>query len=169
MSKKKATIRRGFTIIEVMLAAALAIIVILGIGVVLVDSQRGWNRMYDRIYADVVSDSFVARKMFDSIVRKASREQILIDDAGGWVEVYYYAGSGSTDLDRYARFFLVDDQLHVEHGKVEPRETLNVYTVCENVSSCVFKASGRSIQMILTLDNGSQTASVVTSAVMHNQ
>ncbi len=173
MSKKKSINRRAFTLIELMVATVLAIIVVSGIGFILADSQRGWNRMYERIYSDVVTDSYVARKRFDSVVRKASGEKFFLDDYGNWVEVYYYADANSTALDRYARFiYQGDGSLYLENGTVDVasvKATSSVETVCGNVTSCVFAASGRSVQMILTLDNGSQSASVVTSCVMHNE
>ncbi len=170
MSKKELTVQPGFTIVELMITVMLAAIVMFGVGAMVVDSQRGWHRMYNRIYSDVATDSYVARKTFDSVTRKASSETLLLDAAGNWLEVYYYADANSAVVDRYARFSYDGiDQLNIEYGIVEPRETLTIRTVCENVSSCVFKAAGCSAQMILTLDNGSQTATVVSSAIMHNQ
>ena len=169
MLKKKLTVRRGFTLIELVITVVVSTIVIIGIGVVLADSQRGWNKMYNRVYSDVVTDGYVARKMFDAVIRKASREKLLVDDAGNWIEVYYYADGSSTIIDRYARFYETEGQLNIEYGKLDPRETLTTQTVCENVSDCVFKGTGCSAQMMLTLDNGLQTATVTSSAVMHNQ
>lgn len=170
MLKKKLTFQRGFTIIELVIAVMVACIVMLSIAVVVVDSQRGWHKMYERIYSDVVTDGYIARKTFDRVIRKASSEKFLLDDAGNWIEIYYYADGNSTALDRYARFYNDGNgQLNVEYGGLEPRETLSIHTVCGNVSSCVFKGAGRSAQMILTLDNGSQTATVISSSVMHNQ
>jgi len=172
MNGKKLTTRPAFTIIELMIATVLAIIVLLGISIMLADSQRGWNRMYSRIYSDVVTDSYVARKAFDAVIRKASKEKYLLDDAGNWIEVYYYADANSTVVDRYARFFCdgePDGTLNVERGRLNPRQTLTISTICGNVSSCDFKATGASVQIVLTLDNGSQTATVTSSAVMHNQ
>ena len=90
MRKNKLRVQRGFTIIELVIAAAIGLIVTLGIAVILVDSQRGWQRMYNRIYSDVATDSYVARKTFDSVIRKASSETFLLDAAGSWIEVYYY-------------------------------------------------------------------------------
>jgi len=172
MPKKKLTYQGGFTLIELMAVTILAVIVVSGIGAILADSQRGWHRMYNSIYSDVVTDSYIARKTFDAVIRKASKEKRLLDDAGNWIEVYYYADENSTAVDRYARFFCdgePNDILNVEYGKLNPRETLTIETICGNVSSCVFKTAGSSAQMILTLDNGSQTATVTSSAVMHNQ
>lgn len=169
MSKKKLKSRCGFTLIELMIGTVLVLIVVSAIGAVLVDSQRGWHAMYNRIYSDVVTDSYAARRAFDSVVRRASREKFLIDVNGSWLEVYYYASASSTVLDRYARFSVNGADLNIEYGTLDPKQTLNTETICSNVSTCVFRTAGRSAQMILVLDNGSQTASVTTSAVMHNQ
>jgi hypothetical protein len=168
MIHKKSTTARGFTLIELITATAIMIFVILAIGMALVDGQRGWNQMYDRMYSDVVSDGYVARRKFDAVLRKASREKFLIDPAGGWVEVYYYATDASTVLDRYARFYTSGGKLNIEYGQLNPKSTLSNKTVCDNVSSCTFNQLGRSIQMILKLDNGKQTNTVITSAITNN-
>jgi hypothetical protein len=102
-------------------------------------------------------------------MRKASREKYFLDDGGSWIEIYYYADDDSSVLDRYARFFENNGELNIEYGRLEPRETLDIQTICSNVSRCTFKAAGQSAQMTLTLDDGSQTITVVSSAVMHNK
>jgi hypothetical protein len=168
MIHKKLTTARGFTLIELITATAIMIFVILAIGMALVDGQRGWNQMYDLMYSDVVTDGYVARRKFDAVLRKASREKFLIDPAGSWVEVYYYAADTSTVLDRYARFYTSGGKLNIEYGQLDPKSTLSNKTVCENVSSCMFNQLGRSIQMVLKLDNGKQTNTVITSAITNN-
>ncbi len=168
MIKKRLTASRGFTLIELMIAMAITLIVVLAIGIALVDGQRGWSIQYDRIYSDVVTDGYVARRKFDAVMRTASRDTFLLDGAGGWVEVYYYADDTSTVVDRYARFYVANGNLNVEYGLYPDKETLSVKTVCGNVSGCTFKQLGRSIQMILKLDNGTQTNTVISSAVTHN-
>jgi hypothetical protein len=102
-------------------------------------------------------------------MRSASRGQFLVDGDGAWIEVYSYASPSSTVVDRYSRFYVSDGDLNLEYGQVDPRATLGVNTVCGNVSACTFKQAGTSVQMILTLDNGTQTNAVVSSAVIHNQ
>ncbi len=164
----RSTSSRGFTLIELIIAMAIMLIVVLAVGIALVDGQRGWNIQYDRIYSDVVTDGYAARRKFDAVMRTASRERFLLDDAGGWVEVYYYADDTSTVVDRYARFYTANGNLNVEYGQLDPKETLSVETVCGNVSGCTFEQLGRSIQMILTLDNGTQTNTVISSAVANN-
>jgi len=101
-------------------------------------------------------------------MRIASRDKFLLDAAGSWVEVYYYANDDSAVVDRYARFYTANGDLIVEYGQLDPKETLSVETVCGNVSGCSFGQIGRSIQMILKLDNGTQTNTVISSAVTHN-
>jgi prepilin-type N-terminal cleavage/methylation domain-containing protein len=159
----------GFTLVELAVTAAIVSIVALGIGAVIVDSQSSWNVMYERVNSNVVTDGYVARKKFDAVMRKASRDKLVVGDSGSSVEVYYYADDSSTVPDRYARFYTADGDLNLECGQLDPRVTLSVETVCSNVSACTFKQLGRSVQMILTLDNGTQTNTVVSSAEMQNQ
>jgi len=168
MINKRLTSSRGFTLIELLTAIAIMVIVILAIGVALVDGQRGWNYMYNRIHSDVVTDGYVARRKFDAVLRKASRDKFLLDPAGGWVEVYYYANDASTVVDRYARFYVSGGKLNVEYGQLNPKATDSIETVCGNVSSCRFVQLGRSVQMILKLDNGTQKNTLITSAVTNN-
>jgi prepilin-type N-terminal cleavage/methylation domain-containing protein len=168
MLKNRTTNRKGLTLVELMVAAAIGGIVMFGVAIILADGQRGWNAMYNRTYSDVVTDGHIARRTFDRVIRKASSNNITLDDADLWVEVRYYQDANSIVVDRYARFYEADGQLNIEYGRPDPRETLSIQTICGNVSGCVFKAQGASVQMILTLDNGSQTATVVSSAVAHN-
>lgn len=168
MIKNRLTASRGFTLTELIIAIAISVIVVFAISVVIVDSQRGWNITYNKIYSDIVTDGYVARKKFDTVMRKASREKFFLDDAGSWVEVYYYSKDDSDVVDRYALFYAADGDLNVEYGRLNPKATLSVETICSNVSSCIFKQAGWSAQMILTLDNGTQTNKVISSAVTHN-
>jgi len=160
----------GFTLAELMLAAVLAAIVILAVGVVIVEGHRGWQAMYSRISVGVVGDSYVARNAFDSVIRRASMERILVDKDGEWIEVYYPSDPNSPTVDRYARFYCSDaGQLLIEHGQSEPRSKLTTQTICSNVADCTFKRFGRSVQMILTLDQGDKSIVVASSAFAHNQ
>ena len=169
MNKKGQRARKGFTLVELMITTVIMLIVGLAIGVVIVDGQTGWNTMYNRLNSDVVTDGYVARKKFDSVMRSASRGQSLVAADGSCIEVYYYASPYSTVVDRYARFYVSDGDLNLEYGQIEPRSTLRVETICENVASCVFEQAGTSIQMILKLDKETQTNTIVSSAVTHNQ
>jgi hypothetical protein len=169
MSKKRIAIQYGFTIIELIIAMTASMIVMLGVAIVLANSQKSWNQMYTRAFSDVVGDSNVAGIKFKKILRKASQYGFFVDNKGKDIEVYYYNEADSNDVDRYAHFYESDGDLNLETGKLNPRETLEVETICGNVTECLFTAAGRSAQMALTLDNGSRTISTVTCAFLHNQ
>jgi len=162
------TSKRGFTLIELLIAIVISSIVILGIGGVLVDSHRGWQRMYSRTFSDVKEEGKVARLMFDAVIRKASGTNIQLGEDNDWVEVQYYDSAASENLDRYARFSKVDDELQVEYGTLDPKAATSEQTVCANVASCVFMHAGSSVQMILSLDNDSEHTTILTSALPHN-
>lgn len=183
MARNKRAYRRGFTLTELAVAVVIAVIAILALGTVIVDSVRGWQRTYDRVYADVRTDSYVARAAFDQVVRKATSQMYQVDSAGAWLEVYYYSTSAAPVVDCYARLAYSATNprnpsdphgaLLVEYGTYTagssfPKTRLRTDIVCENVASCVFKADGCSAQMLLTLDDDSQNIVVATSAVMHN-
>lgn len=169
MTNKRQVASRGFTIVELIITALIIAIVGFAIGAVVVDAQSTWNNMYDKMNSDVITDGYIARRKFDTVMRKASSQSYLLDSSGDWIEVYYYASDSSTLVDRYARFYVSDDELNFEYGQLSPRKTLDVETVCKNVSDCTFKQAGRSVQMILKLDDKTQTNTVVTSAVTHNK
>jgi prepilin-type N-terminal cleavage/methylation domain-containing protein len=169
MLKNKKRNHPGFTLTELMVASAIAVIVVLGLSISLSDGQRGWNAMYNRVYSDVVTGSHIAARTFDRIVRKSSAKSFQIDSDGKWVEVYYYSDANSASIDRYARFSVTDNNdLSVEYGQRNPKEFLGTVTICGNVSSCSFIQTGRSMQMVLTLKSGLEELTTVTSAVMHN-
>lgn len=173
MKPKMSKTRFGLTLIELVVALAVSTIIILGLGAVLADNQRGWSNMYNRNYSNAAVDKYIAKKGFEAIVRKASSKTVLLDSASHWVEVYYYGSSNSAGVDRYARFYLSGNQLKADYGswntgQSNPRTLIRTLTLCSNVTSCIFKAAGQSVQMMLTVNDGSQTAYVTSSAVMHN-
>ena len=160
--------RGGFTLVEMMVTMAIMAIVGLAIGVVIVDGQTSWNTMYGRANSDVMTQGYAARKKLDAVVRGASRQRFMIANNGSWIEAYTFESDASTEVDRYWRFYESDGDLLAEYGTVEPRATLSVDTICENVSACTFSQNGKAIQMTLTLDDGTQTNTIVSSVFAHN-
>jgi type II secretory pathway pseudopilin PulG len=177
MKSKALKNRYGFTLIELIQALAMSAIVILAIGVLLYDSQRGWNTMYERVYGDVTTEAYAARKAFDAICRKSSVNRYTLGGSNEFLEVYYYQdGSTSSMPDRYARFYEAGSELVVEHGDLQegtytpdPGIESSVLTLATNVTSARFFVSGSCVQMIATLDDGENSAVITTSAVRHNQ
>jgi prepilin-type N-terminal cleavage/methylation domain-containing protein len=169
MSRKRNAAQHGFTLIELIIAITASMIVMLGLGLVLANSQKSWHQLYTRAFSDVVGDSNVAGIKFKAIIRKASQNGFAVDNKGNGIEVYYYNNEDSNDVDRYAHFYELDGDLNLELGKLNPRETLEVQTICSNVTECLFTAAGRTAQMALTLDNSSRKISTVSCAFLHNQ
>jgi len=169
MARKSIATQHGFTLIELMVALTASMIVMLGLSLVLANSQKSWNQLYTRAFSDVVGDSNVSGIKFKAIIRKASQNGFVVDNQGKGIEVYYYNNEDSADVDRYAHFYELDGDLNLEFGKLNPRETLEVQTICGDVTECLFTAAGRSAQMALTLDNGSRKISTVSCAFLHNQ
>lgn len=167
MAEKKQLFKSGFTLVELMISMAVMVIISLAIGAVVVDGQNGWSRMYDNIHSDIFTDSYVVRKKFESLMRRASGEKIYIENQNQSVEVYYYS-DGSATIDRYMSFYKSGENMILEYGLLSPKSALNSDIICGNVSECTFLQIGRSVQLILVLDDGTQTNTVVTSAMAHN-
>jgi len=173
MRLKKVTNKRAFTLIEIMITMALATIVIFSTGALLLESQKGWSVMYNRVYGGVVDGAYVARKTFDAVVRKSSiKGERLGDDE---VEVYYYADPDtSTLLDRYARFYVTgENEFLVDYGELDadgnPQEPTSTVTLAHNVVAASFSVAGACVQMTLKLDDGSESLTVMSSPVRHNE
>jgi len=119
----------------------------------------------------VAIDAYVARKGFDATVRKSSMNREHFD--ANEVEVYYYNDPvSSTYLDRYAKFHKDGTKLLVEHGHLDsngnPSGTPQTITLADNVEAVDFSKNGASVQMVLRLDDGSESLTVMTSATRHN-
>jgi len=164
--------RRGFSLTELGAVLVLAPIVMLSMGLVLADSQRGWNQMYNRVNNGLEINGYVARKAFDATVRKSSVNHESFD--ANEIEVYYHSDPvNSTDLDRYARFYKVGTELRVEHGELDsngnPADIIHTLTLCDDVEGLDFSQNGASIQMVLRLDDGSESHTVMTSAMRQTE
>jgi len=166
--KTQRTYNSGITMVELMLAVVFLGIILLAIGIVIADGHKGWSRMYERTYSDVVTESHTARRTFDRIIRQASKDGIELDSGYSWVKVLYYSDPNLSSPDLYARFYQSGDLLKLDYGNAQTGVVTSSQTLSSNVQSCVFNRRGRSVQMILQLDDGSQTQTVVTSAVAHN-
>ncbi len=103
------------------------------------------------------------------MVRRAINGRSVVAGDGSWVEVSTYASLASTAADRYWRLYVSDGDLIAEYGVIDPRSTISSDTVCEKVSECSFAQFGKAIQMTLTLDDGTQTNTIVSSAIAQNQ
>jgi hypothetical protein len=165
---KSKKIRVGLTLTELMVTIAVSSIVILAVAVALSDGQKAWGHMYGDINSDVAVQSMTACKRFDAVVRAASSNNCTIDPAGNWVEVDSYSSSSASAVDRYAKFAWQGSQLTCEYGSLGPKATISTQILCSNVTACKFVKVGSSIQMVLTLNDNTNSVTVTSSNVMNN-
>ena len=161
---------KAFSMIELMIVVVISAIVLLGIGVYMVDIQRGWCKMLARVHSDVVTDAIIARKAFDGTVRQSARFYAMVPGGNG-IEVNYYndpANNMAPLPDRYATFYVSGDQLLLERGIREPRTELRTEVLANNVTASVFSGEGAAVKMSITLDDGKLKITAACSAVLHN-
>ncbi len=172
--KKIKRMRRGVTLVEMVIAAFMGVIIVFSSGVVLVANQRGWQNTYNHLDGGGVTDGYVAKSAFDAVVRKSSikaREPVAGPD-GEYVTLYYYADIYSTQPDRYAKFYTTDDgELKVAYGELDNDDELepdNVVTLAGNVTYSYFTVESSSVRMVLNIDDGHhETIELRCSAVRH--
>ena len=163
--------KKGFTLIELMITVATLVIVMLGIGVALVDSQKGYNKMYNRVHGEVATDSYTVKKVFDNTIRRASQKRYVLGTSN--FAVFYYSSPTASELDRYANFRAAGETLYVDYGSVDSSGTAlnasSTMTAARHVKGINFDVDGACVKMVLTLDDGREKATVTCSAVRHNQ
>jgi len=165
----------GFTITELVLTIAICSIIVLTVGIVTVDTQRGWRDTYAKVHGGAAADAMMAKAAFDKVVRKASRSIYRFNGFDDITVYYYDHWLSSTKLDRYARFYRSDDdpsQMYVEHGILEndvKGDVLSEVLLASNVDDLEFMAVSGGIQMKLALDDGRETTTVISTALLHNE
>jgi hypothetical protein len=161
---------KAFTMIELMVAIMISTFVMLGIGIYIIDVQRGWGNMFGRIHSDIVNDALIARKTFDGVVRQSARYYALSPDSSRVTVNYYNDIINNTEIfpDRYAEFYTVGNELWVEYGIRTPKTQTRVTKLAENVTGCTFDGEGPAAIMSLQMDNGKQSIDLIHSAILHN-
>jgi len=166
----------GFSLLEMTVTMLISSILMVGVSGVIVGAQKGWNDAYRRVYGQVVTDAYMARRVFDKVVRKASIKKCVVGLSNDDVEVYYYDSPASTHPDRYARFYYDGSNLMLEYGQLEPgtfdyanNNSPTTQTLAQNVTGCYFAQSTICLHMSLTLDDGRHRISAVVSSTRHNK
>lgn len=161
---------KAFTMIELMVVIMIVSFVMFGIGIYMIDIQRGWGNMFSRVHSNVVSDALITRKTFDGIVRQSARYYSLSPDRSSILVNYFDDIVNSTEIiaDRYAEFYMLGDELWVEYGIRQPKTQIRSTKLAENVTSCTFGGEGVALIMSLQLDNGKESLDIVHSAILHN-
>ena len=167
--------RAGLTIVELITASVMGVICLLAVGTVVYDSQKAWNETYTKANSSIMLDSHMASKAFEATVRKATCQQYTLDppdeesSISHWAEVYYFASTTSADTDRYAKLYVENGTFYIEHGVFSPRQVLGTIPICNNVTAFSFSGSGRCVRMQMTLSEGNDSVSFISSAIPQNQ
>jgi prepilin-type N-terminal cleavage/methylation domain-containing protein len=172
--KMKYQKRRGLTLTELMVTILIVAIIVGAIGVMFVDTHRGWLDSYAKIHGGAAADAAMSQVAFDKIIRKSSRSKYQMKGLDE-LTVYYYADwQTSAELDRYARFYRsADDAMEfcVEHGQWDGtnQSQLSKVTLATNVMDLEFKPTSGGIEMKMALNDGRETTTLVTTAILHNE
>jgi hypothetical protein len=174
MNKKN---RYGVTLIELMITVLIAMLVMAGIGVAMVDSIKSFPKMYERTEGNVVNDAYVVRAAFDRICRKASTKLAEIDSGGTFVVVYSYNDANSTSLDRYAQFRANGTSLLVDYGTYTAATKAKTLTSTETIATTLnpdttkrpkFAVDGSGVMMAISLKKDNQEMTITSTAFRHN-
>jgi hypothetical protein len=167
--------RYGVTLIELMITLLIAMLVLAGIGVAMVDSVRAFPKMYERTEGSVVNDAYVAKAAFDRICRRASIKLAEIDSGGTYVVVYFYSVANAMSLDRYAQFRTSGTSLLVDYGTYNAFTKAKTLTSTETLATTLdtskppkFAVDGSGIVMALRLKKVNQEMTVTSTAYRHN-
>ena len=196
MAEKNKHFRSGITLIEVIIAALAASILMIAITGILAASHKNFKTMLKRTSQGVVPDAYAAKRVFDKIVRKSSIKRLdppeVYSSLSTELYVYYYSDptfifEGSIP-DKYAHFYLNGSrQFMLDTGSVTGNfgasppglPSLNQESrliLANNINSVTFTEAIHSIQMVLMLDSetgssdplGTLKMTVTSTAIQHN-
>jgi hypothetical protein len=173
MTERRQHFRSGITLIELLIAAIAATILVVGITGILAAAHQNFKSMLKRTSKGVVPDAYVAQKAFDRFVRKSSIKRYDPSTAdvtpSNYLYVYYYSVPQNLLIenpDSYGHFYLNGTTLMLQTGTVTGNFGRNpaiglpdlsnptaTFVLAENVTSVSFKVFMYSVEMTLVLDN----------------
>ncbi len=161
-------IRKGLTLIELMVTTLAAVVLIVGVSAMLYHGHIGYNRLFRRVNSEVVRNAYETRRTFDRIVRRSSIRRCDLVDGNNTIYVYYFADPQNIsieDPDRYARFYVSGTELRLEQGNVQAgtfelplpvRTATGDMRLAQNLTvpaAGIFSLQGNAVRMALILDN----------------
>jgi hypothetical protein len=172
--------RRGVTLVELMMAMLASSIMFLAITAVLAGSHKQWNQTFDRVNGEVVREAYVTRQTFDRIVRHASAYWCTpMSGVSASLTVHLYTNiqnmATTPPLNRYARFTLSGTDLILEQGPLTGVASAAVtgtpdssQVLAHNVTVAKFWRSGPCVHMALILNDGRTDLPVTMTATRYN-
>ena len=164
---------KGKTLVELMITATAAAIIIIGIGSILFHTHENYNKTFNRVHGDVTSGEYTAKRVFESVVRKSSVSEMppVLGLNNESLEFYYYSSPAAVALDSFTRFYTNNRQLWAAHGTFDgaSKQAQRVEGIAWGVTEVNFSVLGANAQMVLTLDDGQRTKTLVCSATRHSR
>ncbi len=151
---------KGVTLIELMMTICIVAVVMFGVAALMASDIGGWKTMYDRLNSESAKNSYEIRRMFDRVVRQASiRDEVAVTDTTFQIVYYDYVWNTadvipSAVVKARATFTYSNGKMTVVSKKASNGEVIGSLTI-SNVANKppFFKLYGRSVQMMLTINN----------------
>jgi prepilin-type N-terminal cleavage/methylation domain-containing protein len=163
---------KGVTLMELIVTLLISGVMVTAVGIVMIDSHRGWLDSYAKVFGGAADDAAMSGTAFERIVRKASHSRYLLNGTDDLTVYYYKDWQTSASLDGYSRFYRSDSspsELYVESGTLDPLQAESTVQLASHVTDVQFRSFDGGIEMILMLDDGRETATLVASAILHNE
>lgn len=173
---------RGFTLIELCIAMLAGGVLLAGSIHVVSTQQEQFSRLCQKAFGQMTHEAEAVRHSFHRYVRQASIRHCVCNESV--LEVYYrsqgvYRSDAGIQIpDRYVTWYLsglMNTDLMMETGNLQDgtfvadRTTATTVTMAHHVTDLKFEQTGAMIRMILSLDNGSRTMTVIASAQRNNE
>lgn len=163
-------LRKGVTLVQLLVAMFISLIVISGITTLLVQATTAWADNFEDNNSDASVARFTAVTAFTTLARQASSEAsaVTISAQADDITIEYYSSSSLTSPDMYGRFYFQDGALMEERGTLSPSVSQSLYPVCDNVQDCYFEKIGDCISMRLEVDDNGETVTIIAAAILNN-
>jgi prepilin-type N-terminal cleavage/methylation domain-containing protein len=156
MSKMTPTNRTGLTLIELMVAMAVGLIVMMGTTALLALAQKSWNREWDQ--ANLQRDVSYAMLKVKQSIRNGTQAQLDADGAG--IKIFHTAG--------WIRFWFVSGQKDLRYQLEGEAEQTLLDGVVEDATFEVDATTNKTVTVGLELHKGNCEAQLSSTTLMRN-
>jgi len=156
MSKMTPTNRAGLTLIEMMVALAAGVIVILGTASLLALAQKSWNREWDQ--ANLQRDVSRAMLKVKQSIRNGTQAQLDADGYG--VKIHHTAG--------WIRFWFVPGQKDLRYQLEGEAEQTLLDGIVQSATFEVDTTHHKTVTVGLELQKGACEAQLSSTTMMRN-
>ncbi|MFA5553254.1 MAG: hypothetical protein WCZ89_02055 [Phycisphaerae bacterium] len=155
--------RTAVTLVEMLMAMMVSSILFLTMGFLVSDSEGAWGSLQQRSLSGMTEEANFAGAAFEAVCRRSSKSSCTIPTLGTTCTLYYYHDLNAQSPDRYAKFYVQNKKLYVQHGS--GNNVLYTVQLANNVQSIKFTQHGDAIKMVLFLNDGKKAMKFVNWAI----